>query len=273
MRPWQRPWVRGGPYEIGTDHKPPRNGHETLDGQRYPIKDEIGRITSSVILIQDVTQLRIIDQRKDEFIAIAAHELRNPLAALVGYNHLAHRTLANVKAGSTTADDALPTIERYLGEIGKQIERLARLISRLLDASRVQLGRLNLEKAPVNLVKMAEEAVADAQTTDAGAHEIELEPSAPPDLTGQWDPTRIEQVLTNLLDNALRYSPLGTAVHLSITQEGDTARVEVADQGPGIPDHQRPTCSVATLGRCPTSLRRMAAQAPGRSAAWASAST
>ncbi|MGA7730617.1 MAG: ATP-binding protein [Chloroflexia bacterium] len=218
----------------------PETGTKHLMVSATPIKDESGRITSSVILIQDVTQLRIIDQRKDEFIAIAAHELRNPLAALVGYNHLAHRTLGKVKAGSTSADDALPTIERYLGEIGKQIERLTRLIARLLDASRVQLGRLNLEKAPVNLVKIAEEAVANAQTTDAGAHEIELEPSAPPDLTGQWDPTRIEQVLTNLLDNALRYSPLGTTVHLSITQEGDTARVEVTDQGPGIPDHQRP---------------------------------
>jgi signal transduction histidine kinase/CHASE3 domain sensor protein len=216
----------------------PETGTKHLMVSATPIKDESGRITSSVILIQDVTRLRVIDQRKDEFIAIAAHELRNPLAALVGYNHLAHRTLAKVQAGSTSADDALPSIERYLGEIGKQTERLTKLITRLLDASRVQLGRLNLEKAPVELVKMAEEAITNAQTTDAGAHEIEL--SAPPDLTGHWDPTRIEQVITNLLDNALRYSPLGTSVRLSITQEGDVARVEITDQGPGIPDHQRP---------------------------------
>jgi two-component system phosphate regulon sensor histidine kinase PhoR len=216
----------------------PETGTRHLLVSAAPIKDEAGNVTSSVILIQDITQLKVIDRRKDEFIAIAAHELRNPLAALVGYNHLANRTLGKVRAGTTGAEEALPTIERHLAEMGKQIERLTKLIARLLDASRIQLGRLNLEKSSVDLVRIAEQAVANARTTDAGAHEIEL--SAPPELIGQWDPTRLEQVVTNLLDNALRYSPPGSKVHLSVVEEKGIARVEVADQGPGIPDHQRP---------------------------------
>ncbi len=216
----------------------PESGTKHLMVSSAPIKDKQGNVTSSVTLLQDITQLKLIDRRKDEFIAIAAHELRNPLAALVGYNHLVQRTLAKVKAGATRPDDALPTIERHLGEMSRQIDRLTKLIVRLLDASRIQLGRLTLEKSRTDLAKMAEEAVANAQTTDAGTHQIEL--STPLELVGDWDPTRIEQVITNLLDNALRYSPTGSTVYLSLSQQDGKARVEITDHGPGIADHQRP---------------------------------
>lgn len=215
----------------------PETGTRQLMVSAAPIKDSNGVVTSSVLVMRDVTQLKAIDKRKDEFIAVAAHELRNPLAALVGYNHLANRTLGKVKAGLTPSDEALPTIERHLGEMGKQIERLTKLITRLLDASRIQLGKIILEKSSADLVKMAEEAVANARTTDAEAHEITL--LAPAELNAKFDPTRIEQVITNLLDNALRYSPAGTTVKLTLSEQDGTVRVEVADQGPGITEYQR----------------------------------
>ncbi|MEO5952930.1 MAG: CHASE3 domain-containing protein, partial [Chloroflexia bacterium] len=238
----------------------PETGTRHIMVSAAPIKNSNGAVTSSVLVMRDVTQLKAIDHRKDEFIAIAAHELRNPLAALVGYNHLAQRTLSKVKSGMTPTDEALPAIERHLGEMNKQIERLTKLITRLLDASRITLGKITIEKSPTDLVKIAEEAVANAQTTDAGQHQIEL--STPTDLSGQWDPTRIEQVITNLLDNALRYSPPNTAVKLSVTQEADKARVEVTDQGPGISDYQRTHLFNRYYGPIPLQLTPENSQAP-----------
>jgi signal transduction histidine kinase len=85
---------------------------------------------------------------------------------------------------------------------------------------------------------MARDAVASACTTDTNDHQINL--TSPDTLEGTWDPTRVEQVITNLLDNALRYSPPGTSVNLTVSQSGGTARVEVKDSGPGIPEYQRP---------------------------------
>lgn len=212
-----------------------------------PIKDRKGNVTSSVVVLQDVTSMKAIDERKDEFIAIAAHELRNPLAALVGYNYLAQRTLAKARAG---ASDALPTIERHLGEMSKQIERLTKLIRRLLDASRIQLGRLNIERATVDIVKMANEAVINAETTDDGAHTIEL--SAPPALEVAADAVRVEQVITNLLDNAIKYAPGGTNVQITISSNESEALVEIKDQGPGIPEEQRPNLFNRYYGPIPS---------------------
>jgi signal transduction histidine kinase len=79
---------------------------------------------------------------------------------------------------------------------------------------------------------------------------------------GQWDPTRVEQVITNLLDNALRYSPPSTKVGLSVTQENGTARVEVTDHGPGIPDHQRPHLFSRYYGPLPQPLSPEGHQGP-----------
>ena len=95
-----------------------------------PIRDGRGKISSIVIVLQDVTRMREIDQRKDEFIATAAHELRNPLAALSGYNQLIQRL--------TTRGPSNPALlERNLADMSRQITRLNNLVERLLDASRI----------------------------------------------------------------------------------------------------------------------------------------
>lgn len=238
----------------------PETGTKHLMVSAAPIKNKDDSVTASVLVMRDVTQLQAVDHRKDEFIAIAAHELRNPLAALVGYNHLAQRTLTKVKAGATPAEEALPTIERHLGEMSKQIERLTRLVARLLDASRIQLGKIVLEKSQTDLVKMAAEVIANAKTTDAEAHAIEL--TAPDSLVGNWDLIRMEQVITNLLDNALRYSPPGTPVHISITEDHGTAHLEVVDRGPGITEDQRPHLFNRFYGPLPQAPTPEGAQAP-----------
>ena len=239
--PAARAAIEGGPVgeieftmSVPTD---PAKRKRHLMASAAPVRDEAGNITSTVVVLQDVTRLREIDQRKDEFIATAAHELRNPLAALSGYNQLLQRLISR-----GTANPA--SIDRNLGEMGRQIARMNNLVERLLDASRIQLGRLILAPAKHDLVTIAQTVITDAQATDGGSHTIKL--SAPNELTGCWDSVRLEQVLTNLVSNALRYTPQNGTVGVKLRaledkdNKGDQVRVEVIDEGPGIPPEQRP---------------------------------
>jgi signal transduction histidine kinase/CHASE3 domain sensor protein len=196
-----------------------------------PIRDGLGAITAVVVVMQDVTRLREIDQRKDEFIATAAHELRNPLAALSGYNQLIQRVISKGIANQ-------PMIERNVGEMSRQIMRLNNLVERLLDASRIQLGRLILDRSTQDLVVIARMVVEDLKAADGNAHNIVL--TAPEALTGCWDGVRLEQVMTNLVGNALRHTPANSKVEVILQKKGSHARVEVIDEGPGIPPEQRP---------------------------------
>lgn len=205
-----------------------------LSASVAPVKDEHGNINSAVIIIQDITRMRELDQRKDEFIATAAHELRNPLAALSGYAQLVQRQLARDAGAGDKA-----TIERHVGEIGKQVNRLNALVERLLDASRVQLGKLILDKTRQDLVKITQTVVSDLQAPGDGAREHEVTISAPPQLIGCWDGTRLEQVITNLLGNALRHTPPNSHIEIRIAEQNGQARVQVVDDGPGIPDQDR----------------------------------
>lgn len=208
----------------------PGLGARSLLVSAVPLRDEQGTINAAAVVLQDVTRMRELDARKDEFIATAAHELRNPLSALYGYIQLQNR-----QASST---DVPPAFARYLEEMTKLSRRLNVLVELLLDASRISLGRLVLDKDETNLADVARSVVSAAETTDQGEHRLEL--VAPDGIIGKVDATRIEQVLTNLLGNALRYSPPGTLVLVRVEQRDGQALVEVADNGPGVPDEMRP---------------------------------
>ena len=195
-----------------------------------PITDEDGEITAAVVVMQDVTRMRELDQRKDEFIATAAHELRNPLTALSGH----HQLLSRQMAGPPEPD---PGMARHVQVMGRQITRLTELIERLLDASRIQLGRLALDRETQDLAAIARTVVSDHEAGEEGRHPIEL--VTPSQVVGHWDVTRLEEVLSNLVGNALRYTPDGTPVRVEIEDEGTWVRVSVADRGPGIPPDER----------------------------------
>jgi signal transduction histidine kinase len=195
-----------------------------------PITDESGKIVAVVETMQDVTRMREMDQRKDEFIATAAHELRNPLTALSGHNQLLQRQVIS-------SPEADPDMVRHTQVMSRQITRLTELIERLLDSSRIQLGRLTLDMDAEDLATIARSVISDYETTDEGHHPIEL--ITPPQIVGYWDATRLEEVLSNLVGNALRYTPDESPVTVEIEDEGTWARVRVSDRGPGIPADQR----------------------------------
>src|SRR6185437_6622749 len=162
------------------------------------------------------------DRRKDEFLAMLAHELRNPLAAINGAIDLARRPGMEAERGWT--DDL----------VKRQVKHLARLIDDLLDVSRISQGKIRLRKEPVELHAVVERALEIVSPFVAEKGQ-ELTVSLPPgDLTLEADPTRLEQILVNLLNNAAKYTDRGGRIGVSARREGGELCLAVRDSGVGI---------------------------------------
>lgn len=168
---------------------------------------------------------------RDEFLSIASHELKTPLTTVKGSTQLLRRQFGGGRPDLTR-------IERFSETLEGQVGRLEALVADLLDISRIDQGRdaMRLEQTDVAslLRRIASEIRESPDWTDG--HKIVLE--MPESTTGVWDAIRIEQALTNLLTNALRYSPDGGDVRVSVRDDGDGVLIEVADDGIGIPDDE-----------------------------------
>ncbi len=167
---------------------------------------------------------------REEFLAIAAHELKTPMTSLRGFAELgvraidAHGTLDPVLARRT-----LETIDRQSG-------RLSALVANLLEVARGTSDRQAIASRPINLAELVQ-SVVDAARVRADQYVISLD--TPDDVPVVADPLRIEQVLTNLLDNAVKYSPPGASIDVRVQPTIDRVEVEVRDHGMGIPpEHQ-----------------------------------
>jgi PAS domain S-box-containing protein len=171
--------------------------------------------------------LRRANEAKDAFIAAASHELRTPLAAAKAQAQLALRRLKDEV-------DAAPA--KSLRTITGQIDRMAKLVEDLLDVSRVQIGRLSLEVAHYDLNTVIREAAERVQALSE-QHKIVLH--LPEKLELDGDRSRIDQVLTNLLSNAIRYSPRGGDVVVNAESEQGGAHLWVRDYGIGIPPEKQ----------------------------------
>ncbi|MBZ4372056.1 PAS domain S-box protein [Corallococcus sp. AS-1-6] len=215
--------------------------HRRRDGSEVPVEvvlqyvaegDGPGRFIS---VARDITErqraetaLRLASEAKDAFLAAASHELRTPLAAAKGHAHLALLKLG----GQTEAGPG-----KSLQIINRQIDRMAKLVEDLLDISRLQAGRLSLELEPFDLSQLVLET-RDRMAVLSQTHELKVE--VPEHLEGTWDRGRLDQVLTNLLSNAIRYSPEGGQVLVRLVAEGDSGvHLSVKDQGVGIPSEKQ----------------------------------
>ncbi|MCZ7568742.1 MAG: ATP-binding protein [Ardenticatenaceae bacterium] len=163
---------------------------------------------------------------RDQFLSIASHELRTPLMALQGYAELLLRREAR--------ESTIPTRDRRaLQTIHAQSVRLHKLIDLLLDFSRLQTGRLRLDRSPVDLTALVHRLMEETQPT-LRQHTVQLLcPEVP--LIVEGDELRLEQVLQNLLDNAIKYSPQGGPITLRLARRRDQVVISVSDQGIGIP--------------------------------------
>lgn len=170
---------------------------------------------------------------RDEFLSIASHELRTPVTSL----QLAAQGLLRL-AGNGGFDAVPPAFLRTSLETSvRQSARMAQLIDRLLDVSRIQAGRVELQLEPVDLAAVAREIVAVSRE-EIGSAGCELTLKADRPVVGRWDRPRLEQVTANLLSNALKYGA-GKPVELRVEAAGNLGRLVVRDQGIGIPADRR----------------------------------
>jgi PAS domain S-box-containing protein len=174
-------------------------------------------------LAKQAEQLRSADQRKDEFLAMLAHELRNPLAPI--------RTGMELLRQSRNPE----TAERALGVMNRQVAHMVRLIDDLLDVSRITRGKLELKRGPVQLGTLVSTAVeASKPFIERGQHtlRVAIENEA---LWLDADVTRVAQVIGNLLNNAAKYTPRGGIIELTAGRQADQVVIAVRDNGLGIP--------------------------------------
>jgi PAS domain S-box-containing protein len=200
-----------------------------------PIYDEAGGFLGQVMLIHDITTEHAALRARDELLSVASHELRTPLTAVKGFAQLLKRDL------SSMGESAPRRMGQHLGSILRQIDRLTRLVDELLEVSRIETGRLEAHRERCDLAAITND-VFERLSQDAAARGCTLTLRPPAGgAAGYWDPDLLDQVITNLLDNAIRYSPQGGAITVTITADGANARLAVADQGIGIPEEQLTT--------------------------------
>lgn len=168
---------------------------------------------------------------REEFIAIAAHELRTPITSVLGQSQLAVRRIE--RRGST---DPRPIVQS-LDVITRQAKRLSDLINQLLDVSRLETGKLAIDRQRTDLVPLVDEVVATARMLGE-RHSITSH--IPPSLEADVDALRLEQVLTNLVQNAVKYSPDGGSIEVGLRRATpDSIELSVRDHGIGIPPEKR----------------------------------
>jgi len=195
------------------------------------VRDDEGRPVRTVATIHDITdrkemeqELRDLDRRKDEFLAMLSHELRNPLAAM---RH-GLGVLARAEPGSEPAGRARSALER-------QLHHLGRLVDDLLDLTRVSRGKIQLRKEPLDLVELVRRTVEDHRALFAAAG-LSLELSADGAAPVLGDAIRLSQIVANLLQNAAKFTPAGgrVGVELRVDRAAGEVEVLVSDSGVGL---------------------------------------
>ncbi|MBW8371951.1 MAG: PAS domain S-box protein [Thiobacillus sp.] len=222
--------LRGAPYDI--EHRLVVDGALKWVRERAELEfDEQGRLLGGFGTTQDITGLKQAeqalieaDQRKDEFLAMLAHELRNPLTPIRNAAHV----LGRLETHEPRVQWAQQVIERQVGH-------LTRLVDDLLDVSRIVRGKVSLKMEPVELAAVVNQALDMARPLiDAMHHRVAVRlPEQPAYLEG--DPVRLAQVLLNLLDNAAKYTPEGGRIEVEASVAGPVIEIKVRDNGIGIP--------------------------------------
>jgi K+-sensing histidine kinase KdpD len=222
-----------GTFSFGTSRKPFFDPHELALMQA--ICDQMSMAMERTLLIAELRQqycaTREALKMRDEFLSVAAHELKTPVTSLRGFAQAVIRQLESGKA----VDEA--RLRRTLQVLDQQSGKLAYLVNQLLDVSRIEAGQLALDRRSVELGELAREVVEAVQMT-APHHDLSLRVHEV--IWALADPLRLEQVLRNLLDNAVRFSPKGSRVDVDVwSPDIGTAKVAVRDRGVGIPPEQR----------------------------------
>ncbi len=199
----------------------------TFQVQAAQVKNEDGRLIGAVTIFNDVSELKTIERMKSAFVATVSHELRTPLTAIKGF------------ISTLLMDDSFPEEERqeFYTIIDHECDRLVRLINDLLNISRIEAGEsLKPNYSRVDLQQLAKKVLM-IQRQATHKHELVLDvEDGIPEITGDQD--KLDQIFTNLINNAIKYSPEGGKITFHMKMDGDHVLMGIEDQGMGIPkDH------------------------------------
>jgi PAS domain S-box-containing protein len=175
-------------------------------------------------LVQQQAELRAMNEEKNHFIGMAAHDLRNPLAGIRLFSEVL------LRQGSAVLNEKQL---RMIEQIKSISQKMTAIVNDFLDVSKIEAGELSLTLQEVNVNDLIADVV-ELQQADASRKEIRLEFTPAEQITANIDAGKIEQVVTNLITNAVKFSPLGSAVTIGVVRRDGMAELFVADQGPGI---------------------------------------
>jgi signal transduction histidine kinase/DNA-binding NarL/FixJ family response regulator len=180
-----------------------------------------------------LVELQAALHTRDDFLMVASHELRTPLTSL-------QLTASSVLRQMDRADGhplPAPLLNDRMRTVKRQLDRLEQLINALLDVSRLGVGRLELQLEQVDLVEVANDVLARLRD-EAARQNVSLCLEAPQSVVGTWDRSRVDQILTNLVTNAIKYGQ-SKPVDICLVRDGDSAQVRVVDRGIGVPAEQQ----------------------------------
>jgi PAS domain S-box-containing protein len=238
LRPYFDRVLAGERVEYEEVVRYPRIGERWIHSIYTPTHDAEGRVDGWVGVVIDVHErrkledaLRDTDRRKDEFLAMLAHELRNPLAPI-------RHAVEILKTVPDGGDDGVRDATLARDVIDRQVSQLTRLVDDLLDVSRISRNKLELRREPVELAAILESSVETSRPhVEQGGHRLtRVVPGEPIHLDA--DPVRLAQIFSNLLNNAAKYTPPGGHIRLEARRVADLVEVSVKDDGAGLDAEQ-----------------------------------
>ena len=188
--------------------------------------DPAGEVAGRVFAFRDVSAEHTVEQLKSDFVASVSHELRAPLTSIFGFAE----TLV-AREGLFGEEDR----RIFLRYIASEAERLTGIVEQLLHVARLEAGDLEVVVEPVDVVPVVEEAVAQAERLDGDGTHTFVVGFPPEPLRAEADADKLRQVLANLLDNSVKFSPAGGTIKIGVRRQLDRVEVDVADEGVGIP--------------------------------------
>jgi len=201
------------------------SGEIFLRAHTAPVQNDLGETMGSVTVLQDISHLKELDKMKSEFIAMVTHELRAPIAAV----EQQLTVILNKMAGEITEKQG-----QLLSRAKERIKGLLTLIKDLLDLSKIEAGMMVQYKEPLHLQEVVQKVV-DLMRAEAEAKKLDLQFTAPPQLSLiSADRNSMEGIFTNLISNAIKYTPEGGKVWVHLEEEGGFVKATVSDTGIGI---------------------------------------
>jgi PAS domain S-box-containing protein len=216
-------WNKDEPFELTFPLRRHDGVYRWFLTRVVPVKDETGKVTRWIGTNTDIDDQKKALEEKDEFISIASHELKTPVTSLKGFTQILQMKFQ--KENNEFAAD-------LLSKMDKQVDKLTKLIVELLDATKIENGQLQFSKEDFDGNDLINEIVEEMQRSSI-SHKIKVELCDTKIITG--DRERIGQVITNLISNAIKYSPEASEILISCVNKNNKIKICVQDQGIGIP--------------------------------------